>query len=43
MVAVDYEGCNQEGAPVMNYDGFGYNPECVVAVGYGGQNQGYAH
>ena len=40
---VDYGVYNQEGAPVMNYDGYGYNPYCVADVGYGGQNQGYAH
>ena len=40
---MDYGGCNQEVALVMNYVGYGYNPECLVAVGYGGQGQGYAH
>ena len=40
VVPLDNEGCSQEGAPVMNYDC--YNPECVT-VGFGGQNQGYAH
>ena len=31
-----------EGTLVTSYDGKGYNPECVVVVGYGGQGQGYA-
>ena len=25
----------------MSYDGYGYNPEYVAAMGYGGQGQGY--
>ena len=41
MASVDYGGGILEGAVVVSYNGYGYNPECVVAVGYGGQGQGY--
>ena len=41
VAVVDYGGSILEGTPVMSYDGYGYNPECVAAVGYGGQGQGY--
>ena len=34
VAAVDHGGCNQEGAPVINYDGYGYNPECVEVVDF---------
>ena len=27
----------------MNCDGYRYNPECVMAVGYDRYNQGYVH
>ena len=27
---------------VVNYDGYGYNPDYVATESYGGQSQGYA-
>ena len=30
-----------EGAPATNFNGDGYNPDCVANVGYGNQGQGY--
>ena len=41
MASVDYEEGILEGILVVRYDGtYGYNPECVVAVGYGSKVKG---
>ena len=36
---VEYGGYNPE-APVINYDGYGYNLDHVATVNYSGQGQG---